>query len=123
MSIPQPVVDYHVEQKSWGWEKWIVNNDLYCGKILYFRQGKHSSMHFHRDKHETMYCLKGRFVIRFIDTKTGLSEEVFLLCGDSVVIPPCTVHEIMGLDPDMNELLEVSTHHENADSYRVGEPG
>lgn len=115
--------DYHVEEKSWGWETWIVNNDLYCGKILHFRQGKHSSMHFHKDKHETMYCLKGSFRIHFIDTKTGQQDFVTLMQGASVVIPPCTVHEIWGLGPDMNELLEFSTHHENSDSYRVGEPG
>lgn len=22
--------------KGWGFEKWIVNNEEYCGKLLYF---------------------------------------------------------------------------------------
>ena len=26
--------------KGWGYEKWIVNTDLYCGKLLYINAGK-----------------------------------------------------------------------------------
>ena len=26
--------------KGWGFEKWIVNCEQYCGKLLYFVKGK-----------------------------------------------------------------------------------
>ena len=26
--------------KGWGFEKWIVNKEEYCGKLLYFVKGK-----------------------------------------------------------------------------------
>ena len=26
--------------KGWGFEKWIVNCEEYCGKLLYFVKGK-----------------------------------------------------------------------------------
>ena len=26
--------------KGWGYEKWIVNTDEYCGKLLFFNKGK-----------------------------------------------------------------------------------
>ena len=29
-----------VVPKGWGFEKWIVNNEQYCGKLLYFIKGK-----------------------------------------------------------------------------------
>ena len=29
----------HVD-KGWGWERWIVNKEEYCGKLLFFNSGK-----------------------------------------------------------------------------------
>ena len=29
----------HVD-KGWGWERWIVNKQEYCGKLLFFNSGK-----------------------------------------------------------------------------------
>lgn len=41
--------------KGWGFEKWIVNNEKYCGKILFFVKGKKCSYHYHEIKDETFY--------------------------------------------------------------------
>src|SRR5262252_2427182 len=41
--------------KGWGREVWIVNGDLYCGKILEIRKGKRCSLHFHKIKNESFY--------------------------------------------------------------------
>ena len=38
--------------KGWGFEKWIVNNEEYCGKLLYFAKGKRCSWHYHVLKDE-----------------------------------------------------------------------
>ena len=39
-----------VHKKGWGFEKWIVNNEFYYGKILHFEKGKRCSFHFHKLK-------------------------------------------------------------------------
>lgn len=114
--------ELHLETKSWGHETWIVNNESYCGKLLHINRGRHTSMHFHSKKLETMYCLKGEFRIDFMDTKSGLKNIKLLTAGDSITIEPNTPHEIWGISEE-NILIEFSTHHENEDSYRVGEPG
>ena len=36
--------------KGWGHEKWIVNNEKYCGKLLFFEKGKRCSWHYHKEK-------------------------------------------------------------------------
>ena len=48
-------------EKSWGHELWLANNEEhdYCGKILHINKGHKSSIHYHENKHETMYVLKG----------------------------------------------------------------
>lgn len=114
--------DYHVEQKLWGHEEWIENNPEFCGKLLYFDRGKHSSMHFHAEKQETMYCLKGMFTIKFIDTDSGERYMIDLSETESIFIPRNTPHEIWGIS-EKNILVEFSTYHEDEDSYRIGRPG
>ena len=37
-------VDVHIPmkyvEKGWGYEKWIVNKEEYCGKLLFFKKGR-----------------------------------------------------------------------------------
>jgi D-lyxose ketol-isomerase len=47
--------------KNWGYEKIIVNNNLYCGKILHFFKGKTGSAHFHLKKDETFFVVFNQF--------------------------------------------------------------
>jgi len=41
--------------KGWGEEIIICNHELYCGKLLRFKQGAKFSMHYHMIKDETWY--------------------------------------------------------------------
>ena len=45
--------------KGWGYEKWIVNNEMYCGKLLFIEKGKRCSWHYHKIKDETFYLQSG----------------------------------------------------------------
>ena len=54
-------------EKGWGYELWIVNNNLYCGKILHFNKGKKCSWHYHKVKQETFYVQKGKLKIYNIE--------------------------------------------------------
>lgn len=111
--------DRHRPQKSWGWEEWIVNNDLYCGKRLHFSSaGGCTSLHFHMNKHETMYVEKGSFSIVVVDQVEVREIAYHLGTGDSLVIEPGTIHRIISAEDD-SILVEFSTHHEDSDSYRV----
>lgn len=127
MSAPLKVEDFHqreTRKKTWGWEEWIVNNDLYCGKKLHFtKDGGSTSLHFHKNKHETMYVEHGNFCIRVTDTATGRDVDHRLRPGQTIVIPPLTPHRIMCENISYEEgeavLIEFSTHHEDSDSYRI----
>lgn len=120
------VRDRHCPQKSWGWEEWIVNNDLYCGKRLHFTSAySHTSLHFHIRKHETMYVESGIFEITTVDPTSALRTRHVLTSGNSIVIEPGMVHRITCMQLESANpgseavLVEFSTHHEDSDSYRV----
>ena len=51
-----------IHPKGWGHEKWIVNTDKYCGKILFFEEGKQCSWHYHKLKDETFYVQSGEIL-------------------------------------------------------------
>lgn len=101
-----------------------MNNDLYCGKRLHFTTPPQdnvfpsTSLHFHANKHETMYVESGQFQISVVHTESGGWTHWNLIDGDSIVIPPNTPHRITALKiPSV--LVEFSTHHEDSDSYRI----
>ncbi|MAH33634.1 hypothetical protein CL615_04565 [archaeon] len=96
-------------KKEWGKEEWITNRD-YCGKKLTLNKGFRCSMHYHKNKDETFYILKGRVLM-----ETN-NEKRIMLPGDSILITPNTKHRFTGLED--SEIMEFSTHHEDSDSYR-----
>ena len=53
--------------KGWGFEKWIVNCEQYCGKLLYFAKGKRCSWHFHKLKDEVFYVQSGKILVKYSD--------------------------------------------------------
>lgn len=119
MESVEGLKERHTEPKKWGWEEWIVNNDLYCGKRLHFEVLRGcTSLHFHVKKHETMYVESGQFTITVIDTRGGDAVDHHLFKGDSIVIKPNTPHRITATSV-LFILVEFSTHHENSDSYRI----
>lgn len=120
-----------MSKKVGGSETWIVNNDKYCGKILSFEKDKKFSIHYHKDKDEVFYVRKGKLKLGWcdIDQKTSESSPDLLTLvmsklqievleiGDAFHIPPYRVHFALALED--SEVYEFSTHHEEADSYRI----
>ena len=51
--------------KGWGYEKWIVNNEAYCGKLLFFLRDKKCSWHYHVLKDEVFYVQSGKILVKF----------------------------------------------------------
>ena len=103
--------------KGWGEEIIIENNEMYCGKVLIFNQGCKFSMHYHMIKDETWYVEYGEFLYRWIDTETADINEEKLVEGDVVRQRPGQPHQLEALSN--GRIFEVSTHHEDSDSYRV----
>ncbi len=101
--------------KMWGHEEWLVNEDEYCGKLLYVMKGKMCSMHSHPKKKETFVVLSGQ--VR-MEVDGGLDT---LSPGDIVTILPNEFHRFAGIT-DV-KLLEISTHHDDDDVVRLTESG
>lgn len=124
--------DHHHVDKGWGFERWIVNKEEYCGKLLFIKKDKRLSLHMHKLKDETFYCQSGIVRIEYyenpeldelaIDWETfdsGILEHTvtFLSPGSSFYIPVGLRHTVRGLED--SEIFEFSTQHFDSDSYRV----
>lgn len=107
----------HFVPKGWGFEKWIVNNEKYCGKILYFVKDRKCSVHYHKLKTETFFLQRGKIILRYGKLDDISLTEVILSVGDHFHIPQLLVHQMIALED--TELFEFSTQHFDEDSYRL----
>ena len=104
--------------KGWGYEKWIVNKEEYCGKILFFIKDKKCSWHYHKIKDEVLYIRKGRLMVWYSEEEDlTKSKSVILEPGDNFYVKPGLKHQMMGIED--TEMFEFSTQHFDEDSYRV----
>ena len=104
--------------KGWGFEKWIVNTEQYCGKLLYFVKGKKCSWHYHVLKDETFYIQSGKIKLLHSDEDDLCNAiEVILNPGDKFHIYQGLKHQMIALED--TELFEFSTQHFDEDSYRI----
>lgn len=99
--------------KLWGYEKWLENNDKYCCKILSIKKGYQCSLHYHKEKDEMFFLVKGNIRLE------SNGEVSFMREGNFARITPGTKHRFRGIVDSM--IIEVSTHHEESDSYRIEE--
>ena len=107
--------------KGWGYELWLVNNGMYCGKILHFNAGKRCSFHYHKRKHEHFYVANGLFQVNLAESDemilSGNSSCHALHQGEVLEIPPGLRHQMIALME--SEIIEISTEHFEDDSFRV----
>lgn len=97
--------------KEWGREIWMANTAQYCGKQLILNKGKRCSLHHHQEKDETFYVSHGTVLMEYGNEKRVMGK------GQAVRIKPGTNHRFSGLETSV--IIEISTHHEDSDSYRV----
>ena len=71
--------------KGWGYEKWIVNTEEYCGKILHINKGKKCSWHYHKLKDETFYLQKGQLLVRYSDDDDIENSKKTILISEEVI--------------------------------------
>lgn len=107
-----------IVSKGWGFEKWIVNNNEYCGKLLYFIKNKRCSWHYHILKDETFYIHSGKILLKYSNTDNYDEAKEIILCrGDNFHISRDLRHQMIALED--TELFEFSTEHTDEDSYRI----
>ena len=105
-------------QKGWGFEKWIVNCQEYCGKLLYFVKDKQCSWHYHTKKDEVFFVQSGKIKIYY-----GWGESLEMATidvlerGDKFHVPVGMKHRMYALED--TELFEFSTEHFDEDSIRI----
>ena len=88
--------------KPWGYEKWFAQTKKYVGKILFIKKGHRLSKQYHKAKHETIYTLKGKYIMELRNGKKVMNE------GSVIVIPPKKIHRMYAKFCDVT-LIEVST--------------
>jgi mannose-6-phosphate isomerase-like protein (cupin superfamily) len=102
-------------QKTWGTEQYVTNTELYCCKLLTVEKMKVCSRHRHLKKTETFYVFTGSGYIEIGDQLIKVKPK------DVVHIPTGVWHRFW--TEDCMVLLEVSTHHDDADVERQTESG
>lgn len=118
-------------KKGWGYEDWIDNNELYCGKILHVEKNKKISVHYHILKTETFFLKDGLVKLLFYsdanldsffsDWEKVLSSDniqsIDLYPGDSFFIPKLLRHSVFAYET--SNIIEFSTTHYDEDSIRI----
>ena len=92
--------------KPWGKETWFAQAPNYVGKFLFIKKGHRLSKQYHKVKHETIYTLKGRFLLE-IGTLSRTRRKV-MAQGSVVELKPGVVHRFEAPFGDVT-LVEVST--------------
>jgi N-acetylneuraminate synthase len=92
-------------------EFWIANETEagYCGKFLFVFAGQTCPEHFHKEKLETFYIVKGRVSMLY----DGAERE--MKPGDVLPVKVGGSHRFTGIEPSL--LLEVSKPSIIADNY------
>ena len=123
----------NIVSKGWGYELWIENNELYCGKHLHVLPTKWCSIHYHKNKKETFYVIGGELLLEYskkisdVEVDESLSDgyvwyhvnKVILKKGDYFTLEVNTPHRFTSNTSYPCDFIEFSTHHEDSDSYRV----
>jgi mannose-6-phosphate isomerase-like protein (cupin superfamily) len=108
-------------QKAWGQEAWIVNNELYCCKLItIYKTSDWSSngrFHYHKNKDETFYIIDGHLHLEFYK-KHVLIRKRILIEHAIIRLKPKTRHRFKAVTDECT-FLEISTHHEDEDSYYI----
>lgn len=127
--ISRPIVD--MVSKQWGFEKIIINSDKYCGKLLYLVKNKHTSLHYHKIKDETLYVHSGKVKVYCSEEVNDMKkvmlltnvnplenmEQITLNTGDAIRIFPMHIHQIYAVED--TKLYEFSNVNDTDDAIKV----
>lgn len=107
----------NIVDKSWGHEEILVNNDEFCGKLLKFNKGAKLSLHYHLLKREVFFLQVGKMIFTYFDLTKAERITKELNGGDAIHIPRGCPHKLEAIEYSV--IIEISSHHEDSDSYRI----
>jgi len=107
--------DMNYVSKRWGWELWIANNEKYCGKLLFVKQGKCLSFHHHDLKDEVLYVHSGS--LWFTHGELNRHDWVEMPVGHAFHVKPGVKHQMQAKEDTL--IIEFSTQHFDEDSFRT----
>ncbi len=91
-----------IVKKPWGKEVWFAHTPKYVGKLLYIRKGHRLSLQYHNVKEETLYTLKGPYLLEMNGKKKKMKT------GSVAHFPPKTIHRMQARYGNVT-IVEVST--------------
>lgn len=109
-------------RKTWGYEAIHVNTLKYCMKTLHIIPGLSTSMHYHRDKTETLYVAKGSLRIEYFIDDPQNANIISLNEGMSFTVIPNLKHRLINDYSSETIIVEASTFDSPRDSYRMEYP-
>lgn len=119
-------MNHKIVDKKWGYEIWIENNNIYCGKHLHIAPGKLCSVHYHKIKKETFYIINGSLLLELSSSlnkedweNNSDSKTVILNQGESITIEPFIAHRFRSATKWSCDFIEISSYHDDNDSYRI----
>ena len=95
--------------KPWGHELIWALTDVYCGKVLFVKQGESLSLQYHVEKDESWLIQSGRARIELGAVGDPSLKEEIIGPGAAFHYAPGTVHRITAVED--TTILEVSTPH------------
>ena len=101
-------------EKPWGHEILFAVTEKYIGKILFIKKGHRLSLQYHKQKDETLYCLKGKASLVIENNNITSFHPLVPDCSHHV--EPMTIHRVEAIED--TTLVEVSTP-EGEDVVRV----
>ncbi len=108
---PDVVVDKNHE---WGIELRLVQTPLYTGKFLVYDNNVHAgSCHFHKNKTETFKIISGKVLVYREPDINRIFQS-----GEDILIPKKCKHQMKAIT-ETAVIMEVSTSHNDNDTYRV----
>ena len=92
-------------------EHWIANeaDEGYCAKLLFVQDGQTCPTHYHKEKHETFFVVKGSVLMVLDGVETKMKE------GDLLSVAQGRTHCFTGIGPAL--LLETSKPCRLIDNY------
>ena len=106
--------------KGWGHEKWIVNKPEYCGKLLFFKNGKRCSWHYHKIKDETFYVQSGELLLMYgEDDDINKGKIMVMRPGDTFHVYPGLRHQMQArIDTELFEFSTLITLHSSSIEFK-----
>lgn len=109
----------NVIKHEWGYELIFTDSQTYSGKILAFdKEGSKTNMFFQKEKDKTWFINSGKFLLRWIDSKTASLMQKELTEGETHHVPPLQCVQLEALIPQAS-ITEVSNFTDADDEYHI----